>query len=50
MIRTRSASDPAFGYSAVQAVEYWRFDPPLVHGKPVLTTIQIPFDFNVQNG
>jgi TonB family protein len=43
--RIISASDPAFGYAAVQAVANWRFDPPLVGGKTVTTHAEVPFDF-----
>jgi TonB family protein len=40
-----SASDPAFGYAAVQAAQFWRFDPPKSHGKPAMTIVDIPFNF-----
>ncbi len=40
-----SASAPAFGYAAVQAVSSWRFAPPKARGKPVLTAVEVPFEF-----
>ena len=43
--RVVSASEPAFGYAAVQAIAFWRFDPPLSGGKKVKTKVQVPFDF-----
>jgi TonB family protein len=46
--RILSASDPAFGYAATQAVVAWRFESPLVKGKPVIARAVIPFSFSVQ--
>ncbi len=43
--RVVSASDPAFGWAAVQAVAVWRFDPPKSAGKSVVTRIRVPFSF-----
>jgi TonB family protein len=43
--RIVEASEPAFGYAAVQAVAAWWFEPPRKDGKPVVTRVQIPFDF-----
>lgn len=43
--RVVSASEPAFGWSAVQAVSFWRFEPPTMKGHAVVTRIRIPFDF-----
>jgi TonB family protein len=43
--RTVSASQEAFGYSAVQAVSQWLFEPPTVGGRPVLARMQVPFEF-----
>jgi len=40
-----SATDPAFGYAGVQSAQYWRFDPPMLHGKLVKTMVEIPFTF-----
>ncbi|HEX2853303.1 MAG TPA: TonB family protein [Opitutaceae bacterium] len=44
--RIVSASDPAFGYAAVQAVGTWLFTPPLSGGKPVVTRVQVPLRFS----
>lgn len=44
--RVISASNPAFGWSAVQAVSVWRFDPPTIGGKRTNVRIRIPFSFN----
>jgi TonB family protein len=46
--RIISADDPSFGYAATQAAQFWRFDPPTVGGKAVLTKVQIPFNFAVR--
>ena len=43
--RVVSASDPAFGYAAVQAVVAWRFEPPKSGGKKTATAVRIPFKF-----
>ncbi len=43
--RVVSATDPAFGYAAVQCVQYWRFQPPLSGGKPVVTRARVPIVF-----
>lgn len=43
--RVVSASDPAFGYAAVQAVGQWRFDAPKSHGKPGAVRVVVPFKF-----
>ena len=44
--RIVSASDPAFGWAALQAVETWRFDPPVSGGKSVVTRVRVPFEFS----
>jgi TonB family protein len=44
--RIVSASDPAFGWAALQAVETWRFDPPKSGGKSVVTRVRVPFEFS----
>ena len=44
--RVVSASAPAFGWAAVQAVSTWRFDPPRQAGGPVVTRVRIPFIFS----
>jgi TonB family protein len=41
----KSATDPAFGESALVAVRLWRFLPRVVKGKPVATDVDLPFDF-----
>ena len=46
--RIVSASDPAFGWAALQAVARWRFDPPTLKGLPVVTRVRIPFDFQIK--
>lgn len=43
--RVVNASDPAFGYAAVQATNAWWFEPPTQGGKAVVTRVQIPFTF-----
>jgi TonB family protein len=43
--RVVSATDPAFGYAAVQGVAAWKFAPLTSHGKPVIVRAQVPIDF-----
>jgi TonB family protein len=43
--RVVSASEPAFGYAAVQAVGEWRFDVPTSQGKPGAVRVVVPFKF-----
>ncbi len=43
--RIVKATDPAFGYAAMQAVVEWRFDPPMAEGKPAVVRVQVPFVF-----
>lgn len=43
--RVAEASDPAFGYAAVQAAAAWWFEPPRVAGKNVVVRVKIPFAF-----
>ena len=43
--RIVSASDASFGYSAVQALVEWQFDPPKSGGKPVVVRVRAPFKF-----
>jgi len=45
--RVVSASDPAFGWAAVQAVTFWSFEPPTMKGQPVITRVRIPFNFEL---
>jgi TonB family protein len=40
-----SATDPAFGESAIAALRQWRFVPQIKGGQPVATTVELPFDF-----
>ena len=44
--RVVSTSNPAFGWAAAQAVAVWRFEPPKVGGKAVVTRVRIPFVFS----
>jgi len=43
---TDSEPKSVFDFAAVQAVEQWRFEPPMRDGKPVsqLTKIKLRFD------
>lgn len=43
--RIVKATDPAFGYAAMQAVVEWRFDPPKAGGKPAVVRVLVPFEF-----
>jgi TonB family protein len=43
--RIAEASDPAFGYAAVQAVSQWLFEPPKAGGKAVVVRVIVPFRF-----
>lgn len=43
--RIAEATDPAFGYAAIQAVSNWRFEPPKAGGRAVVTRVQVPFEF-----
>jgi TonB family protein len=43
--RIAEASDPAFGYAAVQAVSQWLFEPPKAGGKAVVVRVVMPFTF-----
>lgn len=45
--RIVSASAPAFGYAAAQAVGVWRFEPPKMGGKPVVARVQVPVKFSL---
>lgn len=46
--RIVTATEPAFGYAAIQAVMAWRFAPPKVGGKPTVVRVQVPFTFNLE--
>ena len=41
----KSATDPAFGKSALEAVRLWRFLPRVEGGRPVETRVDVPFNF-----
>jgi TonB family protein len=41
----KSASDPAFGKSALEAIQLWRFLPRVVSGHPTETRVDVPFTF-----
>jgi TonB family protein len=43
--RIVSASEPAFGYAAMQAVTFWQFSPPTSKGQTVVSRVRIPFEF-----
>jgi TonB family protein len=43
--RIISATAPGFGFAAIQAINTWRFEPPVSGGKPVVARIQIPVKF-----
>jgi len=43
--KVKSATDPAFGESALVAVRLWRFLPRMIAGRPVDTVVELPFDF-----
>ena len=43
--RIVKASDPAFGYAAVQALSQWLFEPPKSGGKPAVVRVIVPFKF-----
>jgi TonB family protein len=42
----KSATDPAFGESALVAARLWRFLPRVKDGRPVETVLNVPFDFH----
>jgi TonB family protein len=44
--RIVSASEPAFGYAAAQAVSQWQFEPPKCAGKTVVVRARIPLKFD----
>ncbi|HRE80677.1 MAG TPA: TonB family protein [Opitutaceae bacterium] len=44
--RIISATEPSFGYSAMQSLRDWRFTPPTRGGRPVVVRTQIPIRFN----
>lgn len=40
-----SATDPAFGQAAIEAVRQWEFQPGERDGQPVAMKVQVPFEF-----
>lgn len=42
------ASDPAFGYAAVQAVSQWLFEPPKAGGRAAVARVTAPFAFELK--
>jgi TonB family protein len=46
--RVVDASDPAFGYAAVQAVALWTFRPPTAGGKAAVARVLVPFVFEIK--
>jgi len=42
----KSASDPAFGESALTAVRMWRFLPQVKNGRPIETQAELPINFD----
>jgi TonB family protein len=47
--RIARATEPAFGYAAIQAVVDWRFEPPKAGGKSAVVHVQVPFGFKQQS-
>lgn len=43
-----TASDPAFGYAACQAVANWRFTIPIKDGRPVVVRARVPVEFKLK--
>jgi TonB family protein len=41
----RSATDPAFGAAAIEAIVQWRFVPRVKDGNPVESAVEVPFNF-----
>jgi TonB family protein len=46
--RIVEASEPAFGYAAVQALSHWRFAPPKSEGKSVIVRARMPMKFVIK--
>jgi TonB family protein len=46
--RIVEASDPAFGYAAVQAVAQWLFTHPQSNGKVAVVRVRVPFSFELK--
>lgn len=43
--RVVSADEEAFGFSAMQAIAQWRFEPPMKDGQPAIVRVRLPFQF-----
>lgn len=43
--RIASATQPAFGYAAIQAISGWRFESPTYGGREVAARVQVPIAF-----
>ena len=46
--RVVEASEPAFGYAAVQAASQWKFSPPKTGGKPAVARLVVPVIFETR--
>jgi TonB family protein len=46
--RIASATEPQFGWAAAAAVSLWRFEPPLLEGKPVDARARLPLEFTAR--
>lgn len=46
LARIAKATQEVFGYAAVQAVASWQYNPPTVHGKPVVVRARHSFEFD----
>ncbi|PTY05261.1 hypothetical protein DB347_17510 [Opitutaceae bacterium EW11] len=46
--RIVSASEPDFGYAAVQAARDWSFEPPQAKKRNVVVRVRIPFKFSLE--
>ena len=44
--KVKSATDPAFGEAALVAARLWRFLPRVKAGRPVETSVELPFNFS----
>lgn len=47
-VQFASASDIAFGESAVMAIRHWRFRPAVKDGKTVPCLMELPVNFRIQ--
>ncbi len=44
--RIISATHPAFGYAAMQAIAAWQFEKPMSQGKSVVLRVRMPIEFS----